>query len=91
LSATCTHLDEARVLELPDALGCEDCLKTGDRWVHLRMCLSCGKVGCCDSSQNRHASRHFREEGHPIVRPAEPGESWWWCYADEVTIFPDVG
>jgi uncharacterized UBP type Zn finger protein len=88
VSATCTHLDSARVLDLPDPVaGCEECLKTGDSWVHLRMCLTCGKIGCCDSSPNRHASRHFREAGHPLVRSAEPGETWSWCYADSVTVF----
>jgi uncharacterized UBP type Zn finger protein len=88
VSAACTHLDAVAVLELPEPLeGCEECLKTGDRWLHLRMCLSCGKVGCCDSSPNRHASGHYREVGHPLVRSAEPGEDWSWCYADEVTLF----
>jgi uncharacterized UBP type Zn finger protein len=83
----CSHLDSIQVLELPDpVLGCEECLKTGDRWMHLRMCHSCGKIGCCDSSPNRHASGHFRETGHPIVRSAEPGEDWSWCYADELTL-----
>jgi uncharacterized UBP type Zn finger protein len=83
----CSHLDSIQVLELPDPLlGCEECLKTGDRWLHLRMCHSCGKIGCCDSSPNRHASGHFRETGHPIVRSAEPGEDWSWCYADELTL-----
>ena len=89
MDVACTHLDSARILELPEPLpGCEECLETGDRWVHLRMCLECGKIGCCDSSPNRHASRHFREAGHPLVRSAEPGEEWWWCYADEVTLLP---
>jgi len=73
----CTHRDTVEVLELPETLlGCEECLKNGDRWVHLRMCLSCGKVGCCDSSPNKHATAHYRESGHPIVRSAEPGEDW---------------
>jgi hypothetical protein len=66
--------------------GCEDCLATGGRWVHLRMCASCGKIGCCDSSPNRHASRHAREAGHAIVRSAERGEDWSWCYVDEVAF-----
>jgi uncharacterized UBP type Zn finger protein len=83
----CTHLDTIDVIELPDPLlGCEECLKTGDRWVHLRMCLTCGKVGCCDSSPNRHASGHYREVGHTLVRSAQPGEDWAWCFADEVPI-----
>ena len=83
----CAHLDTIQVTALPDPLlGCEECLKTGDRWVHLRMCLTCGKVGCCDSSPNRHASRHASEVGHAIARSAEPGEQWAWCYVDEVSV-----
>jgi hypothetical protein len=81
----CTHLEQVRVTELPGEIaGCEECLKTGSRWVHLRMCLTCGKIGCCDSSPNRHASRHAAEEGHAIARSAEPGETWAWCFADEI-------
>jgi hypothetical protein len=83
----CTHLGRVAVVALPDHIaGCEDCLATGGRWVHLRMCLSCGKVGCCDSSPNRHASRHALEDDHPIARSAEPGEDWAWCYVDEVML-----
>jgi uncharacterized UBP type Zn finger protein len=83
----CTHLDLVRVTELPVPLaGCEECLKSGDRWLHLRMCETCGKIGCCDSSPNRHASRHALEDGHPIARSAEPGENWSWCYVDEVAF-----
>jgi hypothetical protein len=81
------HLDLIRVTELPVPLaGCEECLKSGDRWLHLRMCETCGKIGCCDSSPNRHASRHALEDGHPIARSAEPGETWSWCYVDEVAF-----
>jgi uncharacterized UBP type Zn finger protein len=76
----CAHLDSVHVIELPQLEGCEECLEIGGSWVHLRMCLTCGKVGCCDSSPNRHASAHFQEEGHPLVRSAEPGEDWVWCY-----------
>ena len=87
MARECSHLESIQVFELPDPLlGCEECLKTGDRWMHLRMCHSCGKIGCCDSSPNRHASGHFRETGHPIARSAEPGEDWSWCYADELTL-----
>jgi len=87
MSTACTHLDAVEVLELPEPLeGCEECLKTGSRWLHLRMCHTCGKIGCCDSSPNKHASAHYREVGHPLVRSAEPGEDWSWCYADEVTL-----
>jgi uncharacterized UBP type Zn finger protein len=83
----CSHGDTIAVTELPDPLlGCEECLKTGDRWVHLRMCLQCGKVGCCDNSPNRHARVHFQEEGHPLMRSAEPREEWAWCFADEVYL-----
>ncbi len=84
---TCTHLDRIAVTELPDPVaGCEECLKTGDPWVHLRMCMSCGKIGCCDSSPNRHASGHARSDEHPIARSAQPGEDWRWCYVDEVAV-----
>ncbi len=83
----CTHLDQILIVDLPVPIaGCEECLKTGDRWVHLRMCQTCGKIGCCDSSPNRHASRHARADGHPIARSAEPGEDWSWCYVDEVAF-----
>jgi uncharacterized UBP type Zn finger protein len=67
----------------PNGRGCEECLATGDRWVHLRVCLACGHVGCCDSSKNRHATRHFRGTGHPVVGSMEPGETWAWCYVHE--------
>jgi uncharacterized UBP type Zn finger protein len=82
----CRHIDQIQpvVPRTPD--GCEECLKTGSRWVHLRLCMSCGHVGCCDSSPNRHASRHALETAHPIVRSAEPGEDWMWCYADRVLL-----
>ena len=82
----CTHLDriEVKPPAIADVDGCEECLKSGDRWVHLRVCLTCGKVGCCDSSPNRHASRHADESGHPIVRSLEPGEDWCWCFSDRV-------
>jgi len=68
------------------AKGCEDCLKTGGRWVHLRLCLTCGHVGCCDSSPHKHASAHFRASTHPIVQSFEPGEDWRWCYVDEAFL-----
>ena len=76
------HIQEIRKVT-PSAKDCEDCLKTGDRWVHLRLCLSCGHVGCCDSSKNRHASKHFAHVKHPIIQSFEPGEDWRWCYVDE--------
>jgi uncharacterized UBP type Zn finger protein len=88
----CDHLDHVRVTELPESVdGCEECLKTGGQWVHLRICLECGKVGCCDSSPNRHASRHAEEEGHPLIRSLQPGEEWSWCFIDEIALaIPDV-
>jgi monovalent cation/hydrogen antiporter len=64
--------------------GCEECLATGGAWVHLRLCLTCGHVGCCDSSPGRHASKHFHQTTHPVIRSFQPGEQWRWCYVDEV-------
>lgn len=86
MQAACTHLDQIAVARPDSVVGCEDCLRTGDAWVHLRVCLSCGHVACCDSSPNRHASGHWRASGHPLVQSVEPGESWCWCYADEVVV-----
>ena len=83
--SACTHLDQIELLELPATVeGCEECLASGGRWVHLRMCQTCGHIGCCDSSPNRHATAHFEASGHAIVRSAEPGEDWSWCYADQL-------
>src|SRR5918994_2647357 len=79
----CNPLDQIPVDPPAEFAGCEDCLKTGDRWVHLRVCRSCGYVGCCDSSQNKHASAHSAAESHPIVTSLEPGEDWSWCYVDQ--------
>ena len=81
----CTHLDQIQDVT-PSADGCEECLQSGDTWVHLRECLICGHVGCCDSSKNKHATRHFHSTGHPLVRSLEPGENWMWCYVDEVMM-----
>ncbi|HUK77018.1 MAG TPA: UBP-type zinc finger domain-containing protein [Thermoleophilia bacterium] len=81
----CSHLDQIREV-VPSGEGCKECLELGDRWVHLRLCLTCGHVGCCDSSKNRHASRHAAETGHPIVRSFQPGEDWRWCYVDETYV-----
>jgi hypothetical protein len=83
MAATCTHLDTIADVT-PSGTGCEDCLKIGARWVHLRLCMECGHVGCCDNSPNKHATAHWHETGHPIVRSYEPGEDWWWCYADDL-------
>jgi uncharacterized UBP type Zn finger protein len=84
VARNCAHTGRAEIFET-DKRVCEDCVKTGDRWVHLRMCLICGHVGCCDSSKNRHAARHFCETAHPLARSIEPGENWVWCYVDEIT------
>ncbi len=84
---TCTHLDQIRKVT-PSADGCEDCLKIGDTWVHLRLCQICGHVGCCDQSKNRHATRHFHATRHPLISSLEPGEDWGWCYVDAVFIEP---
>jgi uncharacterized UBP type Zn finger protein len=82
--ADCTHLDQITAPTPDEVAGCEECLKTGDGWVHLRECRSCGKVGCCDSSPNKHASAHAAESGHPIVSSMEPGEDWSYCYVDDL-------
>ncbi len=82
MAAACTHLDHIKHV-VPKSAGCEECLKTGSTWVHLRLCLECGHVGCCDSSPNRHATKHFASIGHPIVRSLEPAEKWNWCYIDK--------
>jgi uncharacterized UBP type Zn finger protein len=86
-AAPCQHLDTIRAVS-PSADGCEECLKTGSWWVHLRLCLACGHVGCCDSSPNRHASKHAGTAGHPLVQSLEPGETWLWCYVDQVMMEP---
>ena len=88
MSENCTHLDEVADVR-PSSPGCEDCLRIGDRWVHLRMCMSCGHVGCCDSSPNRHATAHFHGTAHPIVQSYEPGEDWWYCYRDDLLFVVD--
>ena len=80
---SCTHLELVGDVT-PSSTGCEDCLKIGGRWVHLRMCMVCGHVGCCDQSPNRHATAHFHETGHPLIQSYEPGEDWWYCYVDDV-------
>ncbi|HVH58894.1 MAG TPA: UBP-type zinc finger domain-containing protein [Candidatus Sulfotelmatobacter sp.] len=85
MAASCTHLDQIRKVK-PKTKGCEECLKLGDRWVHLRLCLICGHVGCCDASKNKHATKHFHATKHPVIRSQEPGENWMWCYVDEVML-----
>jgi uncharacterized UBP type Zn finger protein len=87
IETPCDHAGVVKIHEVkrPGA-GCEDCLAMGGRWVHLRECLTCGHVACCDSSPNRHASKHFKASHHPIVTSVEPGETWVWCYADEQAL-----
>ena len=85
--AECTHLDHVLVTELPaEVEGCEDCLREGTKWMHLRICLECGHVGCCDNSPERHGTRHANESGHPLIRSLEPGEEWCWCFVDEIPL-----
>jgi uncharacterized UBP type Zn finger protein len=87
MADTCTHLDLVEVTELPaEIAGCEECLAMGSRWVHLRMCETCGHIGCCDDSPNRHATAHFHTTEHPVMRSAEPGEDWSWCFVDQVAF-----
>src|SRR4051794_9844663 len=83
----CSHSPHIKALRLPEAVdGCEDCLVTGEPWLHLRICLECGHVGCCDDSPNRHATAHAHATTHPIIRSLEPAEDWSWCYPDEVLM-----
>ncbi len=93
MTDACTHLDTvARTAPEPSAEGCEDCLRIGPeaRWVHLRFCVACGHVGCCDSSPNKHATAHWHARpDHPLIRSFEPGEDWWWCYPDELLFEVD--
>lgn len=84
----CKHFDDIRGKEPRTPTGCEECLEMGDEWVHLRLCLTCGHVGCCDNSPNRHATAHFHGTRHPIIRSFEPGEDWGWCYVDEEFFEP---
>ena len=84
---TCEHVDQIKIVANGDGVqGCEDCLKIGGTWVHLRMCLTCGHVGCCNSSPNLHALQHFTDTTHAIIQSVEPGEKWGWCYVDEVFL-----
>jgi uncharacterized UBP type Zn finger protein len=83
MAAVCTHLNQINEVT-PSAEGCEDCLRTGGRWLHLRLCMGCGHVGCCDDSPNRHATKHFNQTRHPVIKSFEPGEDWGWCFVDEV-------
>jgi len=84
----CTHFDDLPAVTPRTPNGCEECLKMGSRWVHLRLCLVCGHVGCCDNSPNRHATAHYHATHHPVIRSFEPGEDWGWCYVDEQFVEP---
>ena len=90
--STCTHLESITVTQLPESVeGCEDCLREGGVWLHLRICLECGHVGCCDDSPNRHATQHHQATGHPLIHSLEPGENWSWCFLDEVgMVIPQI-
>lgn len=85
LNEACEHIRELKEEPEPRTPeGCEECLKTGDSWVHLRLCMTCGHVGCCDDSKNKHATKHFHRTGHPVIKSFQPGENWEWCYIDKV-------
>ena len=86
--ATCDHIDQIQDVS-PETTGCGECLAVGDSWMHLRLCMTCGQVGCCDSSKNKHASKHAESTGHPIIESYEPNEDWLWCYIDEVAFLAD--
>jgi len=88
MATPCTHLDPITDIEPQTPNGCAECLALGGTWVHLRLCLSCGHVGCCDSSPGQHATEHFEETGHPVIQSFQPGEDWLWCYVDEVMMEP---
>ncbi|WP_460978413.1 UBP-type zinc finger domain-containing protein [Spirosoma knui] len=79
----CSHLGALTSIREAEEYACEECMKTGSSWVHLRTCQTCGVTLCCDSSPNKHATKHFHRSGHPVVASAEPGERWVWCYVDE--------
>jgi uncharacterized UBP type Zn finger protein len=86
-NTSCTHLLQVNLninAKTPD--GCEECLQVGSEWVHLRLCLSCGHVGCCDPSPNKHATKHFKTTKHPLIKSFEPGENWKWCYVDKIYV-----
>lgn len=88
MAQQCKHLSQVHAVEPNTPDGCEECLQSGDEWVHLRLCLECGHVGCCDDSRNTHATKHFHKTKHPIMRSLEPGEDWGWCYVDQVGFEP---
>jgi uncharacterized UBP type Zn finger protein len=88
MAIICSHFDQIHNVEPKTPQGCEECLKMGDSWVHLRLCMACGHVGCCDSSKNKHATKHFHQTQHAIIQSFEPDEDWLWCYIDQVEFEP---
>jgi uncharacterized UBP type Zn finger protein len=86
MASACEHIIGLEPVDPTTPQGCAECLASGDSWVHLRLCLSCGHVGCCDSSPNRHATAHYKETGHPVIQSFEPGEDWRWCYIDDMMV-----
>lgn len=88
MATQCSHLNQVRDVQARTPEGCEECLKTGGQWVHLRLCLSCGHVGCCDQSLGKHATKHYHRSHHPIIKSFEPGEDWGWCYVDDLMMEP---
>jgi uncharacterized UBP type Zn finger protein len=86
LNTQCTHLDQVQDVT-PNTQGCQECLAAGESWVHLRLCLICGHVGCCDDSKNKHATQHFHATGHPLMKSLEPGEDWTWCFVDRILLW----
>jgi uncharacterized UBP type Zn finger protein len=83
VNKTCAHVEDLQDVT-PSGNGCEECMKMGDTWVHLRLCETCGHVGCCDNSKNKHATKHYHNTSHPIIKSFEPGEDWGFCYVDEI-------
>ena len=84
MADSCSHMKQIKITHT-STHECAECVKMGDTWVHLRLCLECGHVGCCDSSKNKHATKHFHRAKHPLIRSIEPGESWIWCYVDDMS------
>jgi len=90
MAAQCEHINQVnKDIQAKTPEGCEECLKSGDVWVHLRLCLTCGHVGCCDNSKNKHATKHYHATGHPVIKSFQPGEKWAWCYVDEL-MFDEI-
>lgn len=83
---TCEHFESLATVAEPTSGGCDRCVEMGDTWVHLRACLECGTVGCCDNSKNRHARKHWQEDGHPLIQSIEPGETWQYCFPDQLLL-----